>query len=131
MSGWNVRCHCPAQAGWRRRRTCPAPGAGPSLSMRPPTVTLPCNDMGAWYPNNYATSTLKPGQPTALAADLFGGLMLGVSRAACPDRVGAGAVGRQSCRAGRVAASRCFTVAPSGWGTPQTDVRWPAQTATN
>jgi len=33
--------------------------------------------MGAWYPNNYATSTLKPGQPTALAVDLFGGLMLG------------------------------------------------------
>jgi hypothetical protein len=42
MSGWNARCHCPTQAGWHRRRTCPAPGAGPSLSMRPPTVTLPC-----------------------------------------------------------------------------------------
>ena len=53
------------------------PGAGPSLLVRPPTVTLPCNNMGAWYPNNYATSTLKPGQPTALAVDLFGGLMLG------------------------------------------------------
>ena len=47
---------------------------------------------------------LKLGQPTALAADLFGVLMLGY-RGRCP---GIGAVGWQSCRAGRVAASRCY-----------------------